>query len=137
MFLAHKLGLELPRGAEQEEAITVARAVLRSQFPDLTPECTDVVLRSFIDQVDQAPSDLPPSTLADPSLLDILFEMEAQLPDGLSSDTQSVLAAARRHVSREACWTHPRYKASWGKHNECACINQCSGLTSWAWSNSR
>ena len=54
-----------------------------------------VLLADSIDQVDQAPCDLPPSTLAVPSLLDILFKMEAQLPGGLPSDTQSVLTAAR------------------------------------------
>ena len=81
-----------------------------------------VLLANFIDQVDQAPCDLPPSTLADPSLLDILLlsQMKARLPGGLPSDAQSVLTAAHRHVVREANWTHYRYKASWGEHNACA-----------------
>ena len=81
-----------------------------------------VLLADSIDQVDQAPCDLPPSTLADPSLLDILllFQMKARLPGGLPSDAQSVLTAAHRHVVREANWTHSRYKASWGEHNACA-----------------
>jgi hypothetical protein len=119
VLLAHKLGLKLPRVAEQEEAITVARAVLCSHFPDLTPECTSVVLREFVDQVDQAPPDLPPSTLADPSLLDILLEMNVELPHGNDwpNDLQSV---------QDDWHSYSQEKASWRKHAACACINQCS-----------
>ena len=136
MLLAHMLRLKLPRGAEQQEAISVARALLCKLFPDMMAEVTDVVLRKFYGQVDPIPTGLPPTSLADPSLLDILLQMQAQLPDGLPNDLQSVLAATHHFRAQLERPTNPMYKASQGKHNELACINQCSGPPAWGWSTS-